>query len=100
MVRTSLVLAPANIVLRTWLYECVEHSYFRYRWLEHAVLPLYLGMWEKVPAGVRVEAGRTIMDTAPNVCDFSTWFEYDNNSSIVQSEWYSSLADFSMVGKH
>jgi len=64
------------------------------------VLPLYLGMWEEVPAGVRVEAGRTIMDTAPNVCDFSTWFEYDNNSSIVQSEWYSSLADFSMVGKH
>lgn len=97
MVRTSLVLAPANIVLRTWLYECVEHSYFRYRWTEQAALPLYLGMWKSVPAASRVEADRLVMDSAPNVCDLSTWFEFDSNSSIAQSEWYSSMAEFTVT---
>jgi len=86
MVSTSLVLSPRNIILRTWLYECVEHSYFRHRWLEHAVLPLYLAMWEDVRE----------LEDSPNVCDLRTWFESPESSdnSIVQSEWYSSLKDF------
>jgi hypothetical protein len=85
LVRTSLVLSPANIILRTWLYECVEQGYFRHRWVEHAVVPLYLAMWENVGD----------VEDAANVCDLRSWFALESaDKSIVHSEWYSSMKDF------
>ena len=50
---SAVLRSGASAVFHTWLYECVEDGYFRYRWGDQASWTIITGMWRDLGHDLR-----------------------------------------------
>jgi hypothetical protein len=55
--------SPTQLYFSRWMYECVRDGYFRYRWADQALFPMYLCLARDIPD----------LANSSDVCSLQSW---------------------------